>query len=56
MKNTAKNTGKTETPQNYEAPALESVEVTVENGFGASGPPEESPVAPTSPNPSGPWK
>ena len=56
MKNVEKNKSRIETPQNYEAPAIESVEVAVEKGFAGSG---DSPVAPTSPAPDPikhPWR
>ena len=58
MKKAENNISKMETPQNYEAPALECVEVKVEKGFGTSDPitPAESPIAPESPPSSGPWK
>ena len=46
MKTTENNTSRMETPQNYEAPAIVSLEVAVEKGFAGS---EDSPVAPTSP-------
>ena len=41
MENSEKNTSRMQTSQNYEAPAIEIVEVEVEKGFALSGPADQ---------------
>ena len=46
MKKEEKNTSTTEAPENYEAPAIEGLEVEVEKGFAQSGPGFNGPPSP----------
>ena len=55
MKNVEKNKNRMETLQNYEAPAIVSLEVEVEKGFAGSGP--DNPVPLPTPDPAKhPWR
>ena len=52
MEKTEKNKNSMEAPQDYEAPAIVSVEVAVEKGFAGSGPDNPVPL----PTPEHPWR